>query len=367
MATAKAWTFTARGKPSDVLQLTEIPMPTLPPPLPLPKSAPVPEEWVKIKVACTALNPGSQLHMGIIPLFLRAARATPEMELSGVVEDVWTPDTGKPTRLNKGDEVVAFIPFGYMLPTGVGALCSHVAIPAKYVVRKPRNASMEQAAGLLQVAGVALKQVELAGLKKGDRALVYGASGGIGTMTVQMVKNIVGQEGTVVAACSARNAELVKELGADEVVDYQKMDSISKQLATLYGSHPFDAILDCHGSQEVYNHCAKYLKPNGNYASAGGVKIESWNWMTFIGTAWQIILNMLWPTPTWLGGTGRTLKSLTVMDYTVEEKLKLVKMHEVDEIRVWIDSIFPAEEALFGYEILTAARARGKIIIRWYT
>ncbi|EPS45495.1 hypothetical protein H072_527 [Dactylellina haptotyla CBS 200.50] len=366
MATAKAWTFTARGKPADVLKFTDVPMPTLPPPLPLPKAAPNPEEWVRIKVACTALNPGSQFHMGIIPLFMRAALATPEMELSGVVDDVWAPDADKnPTRLNKGDEVVAFIPFGYMLPTGVGALSSCVTIPAKFVVRKPINASMEQAAGLLQVAGVALKQVELADLKRGDRALVYGASGGIGTMTLQMVKKIVGPEGVVVAGCSGRNADFVKSLGADEVVDYQKTKSISNQLATLYGSHPFDAILDCHGSQEVYNHCAKYLKPDGNYASAGGVKIENWNLSTFFGTAWKILLNMIWPTSTWLGGTGRKLKSLTVMDYTIEEKMKLVKMHEGGDIRVEIDSVWPAEDALKGYEILTAARARGKIIIRW--
>ncbi|KAK6544124.1 hypothetical protein TWF694_000833 [Orbilia ellipsospora] len=366
MATTKAWTFTLRGPPADVLEFTDVPIPTLPPPLPLPKSAPHPEEWVKIKVACTGLNPGSQFHMGIIPQFIRAARATPEMELSGFVEDVWSPDADtKPTRLHKGDEVVAFIPFGYMLPTGVGALCSNVIIPAKFAVKKPTNASMEQAAGLLQVAGVALKQVEVAELKKGSRALVYGASGGIGTMTVQMAKKIVGEDGVVVGVCSEKNIELVKSLGADEVVDYQKTNSVSNQLATLYGSQPFDAILDCHGSQEVYNHCAKYLKLDGRYASAGGVKIEQWNLATFIGTAWKIILNIVWPTTTWLGGTGRKFRNFTVMEYTVEDKQKLVKMYEDGEIKVVIDSIWPAEEALEGYKILAAARAKGKIIIKW--
>ncbi|KAF3911852.1 hypothetical protein AA313_de0208792 [Arthrobotrys entomopaga] len=366
MATVKAWTFTLRGAPADVLEFIDVAMPTLPPPLPLPKSAPHPEEWVRIKVACTGLNPGSQFHMGIIPQFMRAARATPEMELSGIVEDVWAPDAdSKPTRLCKGDEVVAFVPFGYMLPTGVGALCSHVTIPAKYAVKKPTNASMEQAAGLLQAAGVALKQVEVGELKKGSRVLVYGASGGIGTMTIQMAKKIVGKEGVIVGVCSEKNVELVKSLGADEVVDYQKTKSVSNQLETLYGSQPFDAILDCHGSQEVYNDCARYLKLEGRYASAGGVKIEKWNWTGFISAAWQIILNMLWPTTTWVGGTGRPFKNFTIMDYTVEEKQKLVKMYEEGEIKVVIDSVWPAAEALEGYKILAAARGKGKIIIQW--
>ncbi|KAJ6256390.1 Zinc-type alcohol dehydrogenase-like protein [Drechslerella dactyloides] len=365
MATAKAWTFTARGKPADVLKLTDIPLPTLPPPLPLPKPAPTPEEWITISVSCTALNPGSQFHMGIIPLFLRASPATPEMELSGTITDVWSPDSEIPTRLKKGDEVVAFIPFGYMLPTGVGALCSHLAIPARFAVKKPQNASMEEAAGLLQVAGVALKQVELANLKAGDRALVYGASGGIGTMTVQMAKKIVGENGTVVAVCSARNAELVKSLGADEVVDYQKTKSIVNQLTTLYANKKFNAILDCHGHQQVYTHCAQYLTEKGFYVSAGGVKINNWNWPTFLRTACTIALNMLWPTTTYLGGTGRTLKSLTVMDYSIQEKERLVGMVEGGEVRVVVDSVWSAEEALRGYEILSAARARGKIIIKW--
>jgi reticulon-4-interacting protein 1, mitochondrial len=217
METARAWRFTERGMPADVLHLETIPIPTLPPPLPLPKDVTTPEEWLIVRVSHTALNPGSQFLMNILPQFARARVSVPEMDFSGTVLDSWVPDTAAVQIFSKGDEVVGFIPSKHGYPTGTGALASHIRVPARYVVKKPRNASLEQSAGLLCAGCSAWTLINEADLKRGDRVLVVGASGGIGTKVVQLAKHIVGDSGVVVGVCSGRNGSMVRQLGADEV------------------------------------------------------------------------------------------------------------------------------------------------------
>lgn len=85
------------------------------------------------------------------------------------------------------------------------------------MVRKPDNASFEQAAGLGVAGCTALLLVKKARLKRGDSVLVNGASGGIGTIVMQLVREVVGDSGRVVAVCSGRNLEMVGKLGANEV------------------------------------------------------------------------------------------------------------------------------------------------------
>lgn len=220
----RAWVFTERGDPSQVLTFTTLDKPSLPPRTPLPRDAPTPEEWVLIKTAFVGLNVGAIFQMTLIPQMVRTKTCVPEMDLSGVVEEVWHPEreadssgAAAPFRFRKGDKVVAMLPASHSLATGTGALAEYVAIPAKYVARKPDNVSFGNAAGCLLAGMTAWQQVQGSGAKKGDRVLVNAASGGIGTMVVQMVRNIVGSSGHVVGICSGKNIELVKTLGADEV------------------------------------------------------------------------------------------------------------------------------------------------------
>ena len=218
---SQAWTFAARGRPSTVLSLTTRPIPTLPPPLPLPGDVPQPEEWLLIKVAFAGLNPGAIFQMVLVPPMVRNATCIPDMDFSGTVLDVWTPDgseSGAQTRrFKKGDNVVCMLPASHTLRTGTGALAEHVRIPARYVVHKPEGNSFADAAGIMLPALTAHQMVVESGAKEGDRVLVNAASGGIGTMVVQMVRNVVGKSGYVVGICSGRNVEMVKGLGADEV------------------------------------------------------------------------------------------------------------------------------------------------------
>jgi reticulon-4-interacting protein 1, mitochondrial len=218
--TTKAWTFTGRGSPQSVLAMTTAhPAPAFPPALPLPKAAPQPEEWVLVRTSFAGLNQGSLFYMGICPTYFRTAAAVPEMDFSGIVEDDWAPTAteGAPARFARGDRVAGYLPIGFMYPSGAGALQGLLACPARFVVPVPAAVRMEEAAGLMTCGGTATEMVKDARLARGQTVLVYGASGGVGTMAVQLAKLAVGAEGKVVGVCSGKNAEVVLGLGADEV------------------------------------------------------------------------------------------------------------------------------------------------------
>jgi NADPH:quinone reductase-like Zn-dependent oxidoreductase len=180
-----------------------------------------------------------------MPFLIRAHRhaqpaAVPCLDFTGTVLEVWDPERsaaanggggggesegagetggggGGGGRFTPGDAVVGFIPFPHSLATGMGALQGVVAIPARFAVGIPEGRTLRDAAGLLATGCTADMQVSQCGVGKGQRVLVVGASGGVGTMVVQTVRERVGSEGRVVAVCSGKNEAMVKGLGADEV------------------------------------------------------------------------------------------------------------------------------------------------------
>lgn len=160
--------------------------------------------------------------MTLIPPYVRSRVAVPEMDLSGTVLDVWHPDAtadpGKPhTRFSKGDKVVAMLPAAHTIPTGNGALAEYVRLPARYAVPKPEGIGFADAAGVM-LAGLTARQLVMeSGVTTGDRVLVNAASGGIGHLVIQMLRNTVGSDGFIVAICGASKADMMKSLGADEV------------------------------------------------------------------------------------------------------------------------------------------------------
>lgn len=146
----------------------------------------------------------------------RTKPSIPETDFSG-----WVVKAGKgvsPSReLVPGAKVFGSAPLGGMVIYGRGVLAEYVVVPSENVVLKPQNLSFEEAAGL-PIAGItAVSVMDLARVKRRERVLVNGASGGIGSLVVQMAKSAVGEEGKVVAVCSGRNEETVKGFGADEV------------------------------------------------------------------------------------------------------------------------------------------------------
>jgi len=153
-------------------------------------------------------------------------------EFSGVVEDV-----GKDVMLfRRGDEV-------YGTTTGLknGAYAEYVCVPEKWsqgvVAFKPNVLTFQEAAALPVGGMTALQLLKKAKIEKGHRVLIYGASGSVGTYAVQLAKYFGGY---VVAVCGTTNIELVKSIGADQVIDYTKTDI--SQLEDR-----FDVILDAVG------------------------------------------------------------------------------------------------------------------------
>ncbi|KAF9874868.1 hypothetical protein CkaCkLH20_07562 [Colletotrichum karsti] len=373
MATSRAWTFTARGAPRSVLSLTSQPLPTLPPSrAQLAKAKPNDgDEWLAIKVAYAGLNPGGHFYLTLIPAAARAKTAVPDMDLSGVVTDVWSGGSSsaaeRQRRFVRGDRVAALIPVGYGFPTGTGALAEHVVLPAKYAVAVPPQVPLRDAGCVLTAGCTALTTVRAAGLKKGDRVLVYGASGGVGTLAVQMARDAVGPRGTVVAVCSGRNAEMVMGLGGvDEVVDYTAAGGrVSDSLREKFGKEgkKFDAVVDCAGVQDVYVHCASYLRPGGVYASVG-IKPAANTYGGFARAVWTMQMNALWPVSPWLGGTGRRWKGTTMMDPGRGLMEDVVGMLADGRVKVFSGKEVGFERAVDGYEVVGSGRARGKVVVR---
>ncbi|KAL7795310.1 hypothetical protein V8C37DRAFT_374061 [Trichoderma ceciliae] len=375
-ATSRAWTFSRRGSPSDVLSLTSSrPMPTFPP------EASRREEWILVKVAFAALNVGAIFQMTLVPALLRSKTCVPEMDLSGVVQEVWHPhaDTGDAgdagdagdtgvdghtqTRFRRGDGIIAMLPASHALPTGTGALAEFVAIPARFAVHKPASASFADAAGCLLTGMTAHQQVVESGLKPGDRVLVNAASGGIGTMAVQMARRVVGPEGLVVGICSGRNARLAESLGADQAIDYTQHASLAAHLAQRFGDAPFDAIIDTLGHQALYLNSPSYLVASGTYSSVG-IKPPDFSVPSFLRAVWQMKLNEWWPVTRWLGGAGRLWRGVSMMEPTLEDRERVAGMLASGEIRVVRDSVWPFEHVKEAYAKLAGLHASGKVLVR---
>jgi reticulon-4-interacting protein 1, mitochondrial len=136
-----------------------------------------------------------------------------------------------------------------------------------------------------------------------------GGSGGLGTFLVQLAKHVVGLEGTVVAICSAANVDMVKNLGADEVVPYNGQVIAEQYLARAYGgSKKFDAIIDTVGVQSLYTHSPAYLKEGKSLLNAGVLPYTgSGIWGVMLLTKDMLANYFL---PRFLGGTDRRYELL---------------------------------------------------------
>lgn len=177
----------------------------------------------------------------------RPRNKVPGALLAGVVEAVGA----KVTTFRPGDEVYG--------QTANGAFAEYVVVPADHIAPKPGNLSFEEAAAVPWAATALQGLRDAGGLVAGQRVLINGASGGVGTWAVQIAKAL-GAE--VTAVCSARNVEMVRSLGADEVIDYAKQDFVE-------GGARFDVMMDMIGNRSLSD-CLGVLRPGGALVPCSG-------------------------------------------------------------------------------------------------
>ena len=223
----KAFVYEKYGPP-ETLRLAEV-------------DKPAPDaDHVLVKVRAASVNAADWHVLRGKPLFSRATlgllrpkRQVLGVDIAGQVEAV---DSGV-TRFRPGDEVYA-----NLLDHGYGGFAEYVSAPVDVMSLKPPSLSFEEAAAVPMAAATALQGLRRHGeLQPGQRVLINGASGGVGTFAVQLAK-AYGAE--VTAVTSTRNLELVRSLGADHVLDYTTTDALG-------GGQRYDLILDTVGNRSV--------------------------------------------------------------------------------------------------------------------
>ncbi len=326
----KAMACTKFGPP-DVLKLAEIQKP-----------APNGDE-VLVKVQASSVNYNTLVHVSGKPFlarlmgvgFLKSKIKIPGNDIAGRVEAIG----GNVKQFQPGDEVI-----GDLCGCGLGAFAEYVCVPENALALKPANLSFEEAAAVPEAAVVALQGLRDKGrIQPGQKVLIYGASGGIGTFAVQIAKAF-GAE--VTGVCSTRNVDLVRSLGADHVIDYTKEDFIKS-------GQQYDLILATAGYRSIFDY-KRALSPKGIYVATGGS-------MTGPKAMAQIFQPML--LGPWLSMAGS--KKFYVLTLKINQKdLSFMKeLIEAGKVKPVIDRRYPLNGAAEALRYYGEGHARGKVVI----
>jgi NADPH:quinone reductase-like Zn-dependent oxidoreductase len=318
----KAIVFTKYGPP-DVLHVQEVEKPT-------PN-----DDQVLIRVHAVSLNPAEAHMMSGMLLariiggngLLKPKDTIPGADFAGRVEAV-----GKnATRFKPGDEV-----FGRRDSSG---FAEYVCVTENPIALKPVNLSFEQAAAV-PVAGItALQSIRDSGkIQPGQKVLINGAAGGVGTFSVQIAK---AHGADVTGVCSTKNLALVRSLGADRVVDYTREDF------TRSGQQ-YDLIIDNVGNRLVSDE-VRALKPNGICVGVG---------FTSMGL---MVRNMIL-TP-FVSRSGNRKFGSMLAHITRDDLIVLKEMMEAGKVAPVIDKCYPLQQVPEAYRYLKTRHAPGKIVV----
>lgn len=261
---------------------------------------------------------------------LRPKRRVLGQNVAGRVEAV-----GKNvTALKAGDEV-----FGQV---DSGGFAEYACGPADRFAPKPANLTFEQAAAVPDSGMTALQGLRDVGqLRSGQRVIINGASGGVGTFAVQIAKAL-GAE--VTAVCSTRHVDKVRSIGADHVVDYTREDFVQR-------GQRYDVLLDLVGNRSLAD-CKRVLHPTGVYVSSAGEAGGDW-----IGPA-------LWVLKVVVAGAFSSQKMAPLMTRPRREDLMALKeLIEAGEVTPVIERRYALSEAAEAVRHVAQGHAQGKTVI----
>lgn len=320
----KATIYTKYGPP-EVLQFKDVEKPT-------PK-----DNEILIKVYAASVNAADWHLLRAKPFLVRLmgmGLLKPKnkilgADISGRVEAVGS----NVKQFQPGDEV-----FGDIFNCGLGGFAEYVCAREDALVLKPVSLTFEEAAAVPLAALTALHGLRDKGhIQPGQKVLVNGASGGVGTFAVQLAKYF-GAE--VTAVCSTRNLDLMRTLGADHVIDYTQEDF------TKNGQH-YDLILASNGYHSIFDY-KRALSPKGIYVMSGGSGTQMFQAM------------LLGP---WISMTGSKKMGSVSSKPNKNDLVFLKELLEAGKVVPVIDRRYPLSEVAEAIRYLEEGHAKGKIVI----
>jgi NADPH:quinone reductase-like Zn-dependent oxidoreductase len=303
-----------RFGPPDVLELAELPEPEIKP------------HELLVRVGAVGVNPVDWKLRSGHPKIPGGFPRIPGSDLAGEVVRVGA----AVTKFKPGDAV-----YGMLSPFRGGALAEYAALPERHAAKQPENLSVEEAAAA-PVAGMTALQVlrDVGRVKAGDRVLINGASGGVGSFAVQIAKAFGAH---VTAVTSGGNIGWVRELGADDAIDYIRDDF------TRSGER-YDLIFDT-VSTRSFSECRPILTSRGIYVAT-------------LPSPGRVFYRILTALP-----FGKRARIVTLRNRAADLEA-LRGLIEADKVRPAIDHVFPLAQAAEAHAASESGRARGKIVIR---
>lgn len=250
-------------------------------------------------------------------------------DVAGIVDSVGT----KVTRFKVGDEV-----FGDISQYGWGGFAEYACVNEKAFIKKPENMSFEDAAAFPQAGVMALQGArDFKIIKPGDKVLINGAGGGVGTFAIQLLKLL---DADITGVDRTSKLELMQSLGAKNVVDFTKEDFTKSDIR-------YDYIIDVVGHHSIYDF-KRSLKPGGEYRMIGGPS--------------SLILQAMFVAP-FLSMV--TNKKLGILGHQPNKGLDhLIELYNKKELEPIIDSIFPLAETAEAFRHFGEGHVKGKVIVK---
>lgn len=307
---------------------------------------PVGPEDVLVKISAASINPlDLKIRDGklkpILPYMLPLILGN---DMAGVVVKVGP----KVSKFTVGDEVYARPNQGR-----IGTFAEYISVAEQDVARKPKTLSMNEAAAVPLVGLTAWQiLVERANIQKGDKVLIHAGSGGVGTFAIQLAKHL---GATVATTVSKDNFKLVKDLGADVIIDYK-----TQQFEDILEG--YDLVLDTQGGTTLEK-SVQVLKPGGKVISISGPPDYAFAKSAGLNIVLRFAMSVLGRKMNKLAKRHGVSYSFLFMASSGEQLKKLAEIIDQGLIRIVIDRIFPFDSTKAALAYVEGGRAKGKVVV----